>query len=501
MRSIYQYIQKYLLVWLSVGFVAIHLISLTLLPTFTDETNYLDWGWREIHMPGYLFYSLYDAKQPLMMWFFGLAETVIKDPLFAGRSVSVVTGLITALGVYAIAKKVFNTKTAILSFTIYSLTHYFFFFDRQALVESGMSAIIIWIGVVLFTKTNLTLKKCFRLGLLFGLGYLTKSNVLLVILSSLVILIAIHRVEITSNFGASIAKIILIFATAAGINLPMIMHPWFSKYIHLSTQYTFTLSQLLEFPIAQWWKNVATTSSILFWFLTPVLFVAIILGILKSKKYTIALWAIAPLVLQIILAKFLVSRYLVSYVPVLVIFASYFALSQKRWLRNILLLGIFLPSIYLNFLLLTQPPQYFYQLSRVTNHSYIGGYVTAEASGYNLLVARKYFEDLATKGKYILGIAVFSGNPEAGLLVYFRNHPNISVTYLDSMLFADKLTEYACLKFNKPVYLATRDKNGAGLLKYFDRLTEIRNTYNDSVIYVFALKENCQGNTLDLTAP
>jgi hypothetical protein len=51
-----------------------YLINLTLLPIFCDESIYLDWGWSNTHLPGALFNSLLDAKQPLLIWIFGIFE-------------------------------------------------------------------------------------------------------------------------------------------------------------------------------------------------------------------------------------------------------------------------------------------------------------------------------------------------------------------------------------------------------------------------------------------
>jgi 4-amino-4-deoxy-L-arabinose transferase-like glycosyltransferase len=488
---------KYILLLL---FVATHFIRLTALPVFTDETNYIDWGWRETHLAGYAFYSLYDAKQPLAMWLFGWSQSLFKDPVFASRFVSVWTGLFTALAIYSLARKLHSEKIALLSLAVYSFCHYFFFFDRQALVESTSMAIFSWTGYVLFAFQNLTWKKSALLGLLFGLGYLTKSNSLLVTASTLLILLWQHRAEIKENFGRAMLTGIIILAVTLVIVLPMILHPWFGKYIHLSTQYTFTVSQLISFPVAQWWKNVSATFSILFWFFTPALFVSIILGIKKSKMYSFALWCLLPLIIQFFIAKFLVSRYLISYVPLLVIPAAYFIELQKKNLKYLLLGLIFIPNLLLIGMQIVSPPDYFRVLSKVTKYSYIEGYVTTEAGGYSLVEGRKYVEYLASKQPILLGLALFSGNPEVGFLNYYRNDPRIRVTYLDAMLMGDSLKEVDCMKFDRPTYLISRTKDGAGLLKYFELDAEITNPYSNSIIYVFKVKENCVGNTLELNS-
>ena len=100
---------KYLIA-LCIFYFVIRVINLTKLPIFNDESIYLDWGFRETHNPGFLYYSLYDAKQPLLMWIFGLFETIFSDPLFAGKLVSVLTGFITLLGLYKLSIEIFSKK-------------------------------------------------------------------------------------------------------------------------------------------------------------------------------------------------------------------------------------------------------------------------------------------------------------------------------------------------------------------------------------------------------
>ena len=91
-------------------FLLSRLINLTLLPVFSDEALYMEWGWREITIPGQAFHSLYDAKQPFLMWFFGLGQIIFPDPLFGSRLTSVFTGLLSLLGLWLISKKLFDQK-------------------------------------------------------------------------------------------------------------------------------------------------------------------------------------------------------------------------------------------------------------------------------------------------------------------------------------------------------------------------------------------------------
>ena len=153
-------------------FTITRLANLTLLPIFIDEANYLDWGWREIHSPNHLFYSLYDSKPPGIMWLYGLAQSVVSDPLLAGRLVTVFFGLLTTIGLYLISGP--------LAASLYTLVPIFVFFDRQALMETPLAAAGVWIYILTLRLQKLpTLKNALLLGFVLGASLLIKTNAIL----------------------------------------------------------------------------------------------------------------------------------------------------------------------------------------------------------------------------------------------------------------------------------------------------------------------------------
>ncbi len=104
----------------------VHLINLTFLPIFNDESIYLDWAWSNTHMPGHLYDSLLDAKQPLMVWIFTFFENFFADPLFAGRFASIIIGCVSAFGIYVLTKKIFSKQIALTAALLYTVTPIFF---------------------------------------------------------------------------------------------------------------------------------------------------------------------------------------------------------------------------------------------------------------------------------------------------------------------------------------------------------------------------------------
>ena len=171
---------------LSIFYFALRLINLTKLPVFNDESIYLDWGYREIHNPGFLYYSLYDAKQPLLMWIFGIFESFFYNPLFGGRLVSVITGFITFAGIYKLSKYLFSKQIGLIGIFTYSVIPVFSFFDRQALMESSIAAVGIWSGYFFLKNLNAyKSKSAIILGIILGLGFFIKSTSLIFLFSYL----------------------------------------------------------------------------------------------------------------------------------------------------------------------------------------------------------------------------------------------------------------------------------------------------------------------------
>jgi len=462
---------------LLIAYFLIRLPNLTLLPIFTDETNYLDWGWRAIHAPNHLWYSLYDAKPPLVMWLFGLSESVVSDPLLAGRLVSVLTGALTLLGLYFLGKKLFSPSVAVLAPIFYLLSPLFHLYDRQALMESALAAVFVWL--IYFVDQPVVS------GLLLGLGLLIKPTALLFFAPFL--LIYTLSVLKSKNFGRSILYFLLSIFLALLVTLPMLLQPIWQKTSSLTGQY-------LHFPSPVLFANFATVADILFWFLTPPILIFSLIGLVKFRRthWPLIVWVFLPLLIQVLTGKFLIHRYLAPFLPPLLLFAA--AAIRRRF---VFFLTLVIPAA-LVLLQTLNPPDYFRLIDRFTSYSYIGGYVTSEPSGYNVRQAIDYFSHLAKDQQLTLGIGLFSGNPEAALLVYFRDHPRITVSYLDAQLFTEDLSQYSCLSYPGPLYLATRDANAVGLLKFMEPVTVLTHPYGDSKIYVFRPKSNCTGKSLDL---
>src|SRR3989344_1722286 len=75
------------------------------IPIFADEAIYIRWAQVMRAEPSLRFLPLSDGKQPLFMWVVIPFLKILKDPLLAGRTVSMFTGLATILGIFLVTER------------------------------------------------------------------------------------------------------------------------------------------------------------------------------------------------------------------------------------------------------------------------------------------------------------------------------------------------------------------------------------------------------------
>lgn len=496
-------LNKYL-VFLTGFYFLIRLINLTKFPIFNDEAIYLDWGWRETHVPGYLYYSLYDAKQPFLMWIFGIMQQLLPDPLFAGRIVSVFTGFITFLGVYKISNKLFDTKAALLSSLTYTLIPLFSFYDRQALMESSISAVGIWAGYFLL---NISEKKYYKyavfLGLILGIGFFIKSSAFVFLISFLfsVIYLIKSSLKKLKIFEIAFLTLFVFFCTV----LLLIINPQFWSTLHTNTRFTLTLAEFFSLPINIWISSFFTNLKISFFYLTPLLFIASIIGSVyifnkTSTHKLFLLYFFTSLLIATLSVKGGSDRYVISFLPFLAICSAYFL--TEMFNKN-KFNGYFMGAVLLTIpLLLTlyqivNFPGYILTMGKVSGYSH-STYLNGFTSGYGVNEAVNYFKNLSKKEEFVIGIAQNSGNPESAFQAYFNKNKNAKVVYMDSKLFEVDVNNYDCMSTGRKTYFVSRDNQQAGLEKFFTKIKEIKNPYGSNWISIYTLKKNCKGKTLEV---
>jgi 4-amino-4-deoxy-L-arabinose transferase-like glycosyltransferase len=474
---------------------------LTKLPIFTDEAIYLDWGWRETQAGGNLYYSFYDGKQPLLMWIFGISERLLPDPLFAGRIVSVAAGILTMLGVYLIVKKLLNQKAAIAASVLYIAIPIFTFYDRQALMEASIAATGVWSAYFL---TNLIKSGKNRyavfLGIILGLGFFIKSSALIFIAASFLLLFAnfIKSKNKSLLKSASIA-IGMIFLT----DILIFINPYFWATLSKTSRYSLGLSEVLSFPLSLWGQNISINSKILFFFLTPPVLAASAYGIfLIFKKHNkpliiLSVFFLLSLLFQVIFVRNPGQRYLVEFLPLALVFSiiPIYKLSKPKF--NIAFALILILPLLMSLFLIFSPEKYLSTMLSITDVTE-GEYVTNP--GATVVPIVNYFKTMDQHEKIFVGVALNSGNPESGLIVYSQKMDNLTVGYMDSTML--RLPEDTkCVKAANGIkmYFVSRLNQQAGLERYLTRVNEIKNPYYSKYYSgIYTLNPNCSGKAFTI---
>jgi len=470
-------------------FTLTRLPNLTLLPIYADEANYLDWGWRSIQKPDHLFYSLYDAKQPLLIWIFGISEILFTDPLFAGRIVSVIAGLTCLLGIFFTTRRLFDPKSAFIASVLYILVPIFLFFDRQALMETSIASVGIWSYYFLdrfLEKPGL--KKSFCLFLTLAIGVWIKNSALLFFVPfSIIILLYLKKFpqQIYSIFNYLLFGFILFLLTLS----PLFFQADFWKTFSLNSRYTLGLSELFKFPISVWLKNLLGILDISFFFLTPLIFLSAVWGIIKFKTshFYLILWLLIPLIQIILTTRTLNFRYPAAFLIPYVIFTA--AVIPKKVYSYLLITCI---PVIVSFIQITNPPKYFELLSRFSAYSYINDYITGDLSGYLVNAIVSYINQLDNTTPITVSFALNSGNFEAALIDYFHKNPRISTTYFDSRLFSEKLNDFDCFYYSgSQLYFFAREQQRGGMDRFLIKKDLITPLHGRDYSTVYTLRNDC----------
>ncbi len=164
--------------FLSLLYIALRITNLTSLPIFTDEAIYIRWSQIGANDASWRFISLTDGKQPLFTWFMMAALRVIKDPLIAGRVVSVVSGFFGMIGMYVLGQEVFKRKRiGLIASFLYVISPFALMYDRLAIYDSWVSTLSIWnLYIAILFVRNVRLDIALIFGMTLGVGMLNKTS-------------------------------------------------------------------------------------------------------------------------------------------------------------------------------------------------------------------------------------------------------------------------------------------------------------------------------------
>jgi hypothetical protein len=438
------------------------------------------------------------------MWIFGIMESILSDPLFAGRLVSVVTGFLTLIGIFKLTKYLFGQKAALISSFLYTIIPIFSFYDRQALMESSVATIGIWTCYFLLKglKEN-SLRNSVFAGLVLGIGFFIKSSSFVYFVSYIALvltyLLISKRVKIVANLLAALAVFI------GSISL-LIINPQFWNTIQSNSRYSLTINELLTFPLGKWLQSFSANVEIGFFYITPLLFLLSLVGIIiilakrDVFKNLFLSFFLFSFLITTLLVRVPTDRYIVSFLPFLVIPSSYlivWAIDKNKFLGIGFFLAVFIIPFGLTSLQIASPVEYLLLTGRYSRYNNMN-YLQSFTSGYGVDETVSYFYNLSKSEHIIISVGENTGNPESAIFTYFNNFPNAQAVYLDSKLLGPSLVSHDCLRSDTPLYFVAREEQLVGLDKFLQKIKTIKNPYGVNTIGIYTLKKDCKGKTFKL---
>ena len=424
------------IIFIAVATFITRIINLLNIPIFTDEAIYIRWAQIGLGDPAQRYISLTDGKQPLMTWLMYPFLKIFSDPLFAGRFVSVLSGVFAVVGIYFLARELFGKKAAILSSVIYIFSPFTFLYDRLALYDSLLSGIGVWslyLSVLLVKKIRLDLT--LLLGLTVGLGVLTKSSawIFLFLMPLSLILFDFKKKDTGKRLFTWAGLSFISFVIAEVMYNTLRLSPWF--YIIRQKNYSFimTYSEFFKKPFETFWPNMNGLVSFLISYLTLPVFLIVLIGVLmaimKKDKKTIYLflWFFIPFITLGVIGKVFFPRFILFMVmPLLIIAGSTISNLTSKFVKNkrlslVIFLAIMVYPIYQCYLLLFLPVD-------VTIHQNDRNQLFDDwPSGYGVNEVISYIDNQSKNGKVVLGTEGTFGLNPAVYEIYLGRNKNVEI--------------------------------------------------------------------------
>ena len=481
----------FILLILIAGYFILRLPNLTLQPIFADEAIYVRWAQVMKAEPTLRFVSVTDGKTPLFMWMMIPLFKVFKDPLFAGRFLSVISGFFTLIGVFFLSKKVFNIKAAFWAALFYVITPYTVFFDRMALVDSMLAGFTIWvIYFAIWLGEKLRLDLAMILGYLMGGAILTKTPGLINLLILPLSIILFKR-----KGKNSLVKLVLFWGVAIVIALIMYnmlrLGPEFNKLSARNTDYVFSFQELKPRPLDPFIPHFHDMSD---WF--PKLFtiptlILIAVGVfytlrkLNKKALLVLIWLLVPLLFSMTFLRTFTARYLLTSIAPALVFAGFGLkeLLDKISLRNFIkiLLGllIILPlSLHFDYQLLVSPPP-----DGLPKEERIG-YFEDWTAGYGFKEIGEFILEKSKNKRVVLGTDGFFGTLPDGIQIYL-DKANVAIVGSTATISAQVRI---AAKGNETYFIGNK-KNLEGkvrnvlLIKEYPKAKSADGSFDSTVLY------------------
>lgn len=445
------------------------LYNILLLPIFTDESIYIYWAKTIVTTHAHWFISLSDGKPPLLIWMISLLLSIFPSDLYllAGRLPSVISGFLALIAIYKLTYLLFKDKIApYIAVFLYIVTPFTLFYDRMALFDSLLCAMILWtVYFSIKTAHTLAYKDAVVWGIFLGLGFLTKPPaVLFLMLTPLCFFLFADRKKLWVNKKRLFSLLALpLFISLSADNIQRLSGAYPLMTLK-NRQFQYPISEVLADPLLHIPGNIHGLSGWFIDYMTVTFFAACFMSaiilVLFKKKEGLALFALwfLPLSAFAIVGREIFPRYILFVVPYFIIPPSFLfsKLMRKSIIKTLFFCIILIAILYqaLNFdrLILTNPAK-----APLTETDY-NQYIADHPSGYGL---DRIFSFIHTKAKTQKVTVVTQGT--FGLYPYafeleFWNDPNVQIIGKWPLLQLDKNILNA--KKTRTVYVIFKEETG-----------------------------------------
>jgi len=433
--------KKDIIIWaiLVLTFLATRLINLGAVPIFTDEAIYLHWSQVMANDAQFRYLPLTDGKPPLFMWTTSLVMKVLPnvDPLYTGRLVSVGSGLLALAGIYFASYQLFKNKmVSYLATLCYLFSPFTFFYDRFGVVDAMLAMWGIWsLGLGLLLIRKIRLDVAMILGVVIGLGWLTKTPALFFLLFLPVLLIFYDFQK--KNWKKDLLKLAGLY-----ILMAIIARLFYSVIFLLPQAYVVSLKNrefvvsvsdfirdpsrllLANFHALFSWETAYLTIP---WFLLGIWGLAA--GKFKNWRQKLVLMGCFG-VYFLFLATFntvIYPRYLLLFTPLLFILIAYgindlFSRWNNKAVKMLIVILIFSLPIFIDYKIATDPAS----APIADNDS--EQYLNSWPAGWGVNSVRDFFHTESVKNsKMTLGVVGTFGLMPYALDIYHSQYPNLEI--------------------------------------------------------------------------
>lgn len=435
-----QYIKKHIFVLTALTiliglYFLTRLYSLTSLPIFTDEAIYIRWAQIAQNDATWRFISLTDGKQPSFIWIAMVFLEFIKDPLLAGRLVSVMAGFFSLIGIFLLGREIFkNTKVGILSALLYVLYPFSLLYDKLALYDSLVAMFIIWslyFSVLLARHVRLDL--ALILGLIIGGGMLTKTSAnfgFILLPFSLLLFPFKGRLEKIKLIKWGLFSLAA-FVIAQGMYTVLRLSPFYHIIGEKNLTFIYSFSEWFQNPFAYLNGNLEGLVGWLVGYMSIPFLVLAFSSFFVSKKYTkekllLLVWFIVPFIALAFFGKVIYPRFILFMTMPLLVLGAYslyclITYTKQSWLKVLVFFVFTSMWFYTDFYLLTN-----YMKAPIPQSDRVQ-LISDWPAGGGVRETVAFLEEKAKDEKIFVGTQGTFGLMPYALEIYLGTNPNVTI--------------------------------------------------------------------------